>query len=52
MKICAQTCNFDLSGLRIMSGGSCEFGSGDGGFIYIGLYRGVCGDAAVLEMTF
>jgi hypothetical protein len=57
MKVCGQTCNFDLSGLRIISGGdeeTGEFGSRGGGFIYMGTEGGVCGenDAAVLERTF
>jgi len=57
MKVCGQTCNFDLSGLRIINGGDeepGEFGSRGGGFMYMGTEGGVCGenDAAVLERTF
>jgi len=54
MRVCGQTCNFDLSGLRIISGGDEEPGSRGGGFMYIGTDGGDCGekDAAVLERTF
>jgi len=46
MKVHGQTCNFDLSGLRIISGGEEPdgFESRGGGFMYTGLDGGVCGE--------